>query len=250
VKVVAFVGSTRKKHTYHSTEKFLQNLQSLGEVEYELVHLIDFKLEICRGCKVCLDKGEELCPLKDDRDKLFEKIEHADGVVFATPNYSFNVSGLMKVFLDRFGFIFHRPRFFGKTCTSIVAEGVYGGRKIIKYFNFIGKALGFNVVNGSVVTTREPITEKTEKKNNRTLEGNSQTFYAQLVKKELPTPSLFDLMFFRMARSGIKRDLDESFRDYTYFREQGWFESDFYYPVKLNPLKKMMGNFFDKMKMK
>ena len=57
----------------------------------------------------------------------------------------------MKVFLDRFGFLFHRPRYFGKTFTSIVAQGVYGGNKIVKYFNFIGKALGFNVVKGSCI---------------------------------------------------------------------------------------------------
>ena len=250
MKAVVFVGSARKKHTHHAAEKFLRNLQALGEVEYELIHLTDYNLETCRGCKLCLDRGEELCPLKDDRDKLFEKIENADGVVFATPNYSFNVSGIMKIFLDRFGFIFHRPRFFGKTFTSIVAEGVYGGRKIIKYFNFIGKALGFNVVNGSVVTTREPIVEKTEKKNDRTLKKSSEMFYAQLIKKEYPAPSLVDLMFFRMFRTGIKRELDESFRDYTYFRDQGWFESDFYYPVRLNLFKKMMGKIFDKMKMK
>ncbi len=33
-------------------------------------------------------------------------------------------------FLDRLGFVFHRPRFFGKAFTSIVAQGIYGGGKI------------------------------------------------------------------------------------------------------------------------
>jgi len=35
----------------------------------------------------------------------------SDGVIFATPNYSFQVSGIMKVFLDRLGFAFHRRAF-------------------------------------------------------------------------------------------------------------------------------------------
>jgi len=52
-------------------------------------------------------------------------------------------------------------------------------------------------------------------------------------------------MMFRMARSSRKIMLDESFRDYTYMIENGWFESDYYYPVKLNPLKNMSGKFFD-----
>jgi len=108
--------------------------------------LRDYNLKVCKGCKLCLDKCEELCPLKDDRDNLFEKIENSYGVIFASPNYSFNVSGLMKIFLDRFGYIFHRPRFFGKAFTNIVTQGIYKGEDIVEYFNFVGGGLGFNVV--------------------------------------------------------------------------------------------------------
>jgi multimeric flavodoxin WrbA len=42
MKVTAFVGSARKKHTYNATEKFLQKLQSLGDIEYEIVLLSDY----------------------------------------------------------------------------------------------------------------------------------------------------------------------------------------------------------------
>jgi multimeric flavodoxin WrbA len=119
-KVTAFAGSARKRNTYRSVEKFLQNLESFGGIKTEIVVLSDFQIGMCKGCKLCLDKGEELCPLKDDRDKLFEKIANSDGIVLATPNYSFQVSGIMKVFLDLMGFYFHRPRFFGKVFTNIV----------------------------------------------------------------------------------------------------------------------------------
>ena len=87
--------------------------------------------------------------MKDDRDVLIEKMMASDGVVFASPNYSFQVSAIMKTFLDRLGFVFHRPRFFGKTFTSIVAQGIYGGNKIVKYLDFVGNGLGFNTVKGS-----------------------------------------------------------------------------------------------------
>ena len=133
MKVTAFVGSARKKHTYLMTEEFMRNLQLSGNITWEIVMLSDYYLETCRGCKLCLDKGEEFCPLKDERDRLIEKINESDGVVFASPNYSFNVSGLMKIFLDRLGFLFHRPDFFGRTFTSIVVQGVYGGKKINEY---------------------------------------------------------------------------------------------------------------------
>ncbi|HRW62840.1 MAG TPA: flavodoxin family protein, partial [Bacteroidales bacterium] len=143
MKITAFVGSARKKHTHKATETFLKKLQSFGNIEYEMVVLSDYHIETCKGCITCFNKGEEFCPLKDDRDLLIQKMEESDGVIFASPNYSFHVSGIMKIFLDRLGFIFHRPRFFGKTFSSIVVQGIYGGNKIVNYFNFIGPALGF-----------------------------------------------------------------------------------------------------------
>ena len=250
MKVVAFIGSARKKHTYQTTEKVLEKLQSFGVVEYEIVPLTKYNLGTCRGCKLCLDKGEELCILKDDRDILLEKMKNSDGIIFASPNYSFHVSALLKQFLDRLGFIFHRPQFFGKTFTSVVAQGIYGGNKIVKYFNFIGKALGFNVVNGICVTTLEPVSEKALAKNEQKIEKLAKRFYKQLVKNEYPQPSLFDLFIFRMSRTSMKAKLDENFRDYNYYTEKGWFSSDFFYPVKLSPVKKVVGKLFDKLAIK
>lgn len=247
MKVTAFIGSGRKRHSYIACEKFLQNLHSLGNVEYELVRLSEYNIGICKGCRICFDKGEEHCPHKDDRDKLIGKINDSDGVIFASPNYSFQVSGLMKVFLDRLGFGFHRPSFFGKTFTSIVVQGIGKGENIVKYLDFVGNGLGFNVIKGCCLKTLEPMTEKSQQKFDRSIEIQSKKFFAQLVKKEFPVPALWWLMIFRMARTSIYKMLDESCRDYTYFRDKGWFESDYFYPVKLNPFKKLSGKIFDKL---
>ncbi len=246
MKVTAFVGSARKKYTYLATERFLKNLKLLGNVEYEIIILSDYNLKICKGCRVCLDKGEEFCPLKDDRDLIIEKIIHSDGVLFATPNYSFHVSGIMKVFLDRLGYLFHRPRLFGKTFTSIVAQGLYGGKAIIKYFNFIGEALGFNVVNGIYITTVEPMSDKRQFSINKVIDKQSNKFYKQLIKNEFPKASLKGLIAFRMGRTSIKNMLDDKWRDYNFYKDKGWFESEYYYKVKISPFKKGFGKLFDK----
>ncbi len=97
----------------------MHRLEERGGVETEIVRLSDYRFEPCRGCKVCFSRGEEFCPLKDDRDVLVDKIKVSDGVVFASPKYSFQVSAFMKLFLDRLGYAFHRPQFHGKTFTSI-----------------------------------------------------------------------------------------------------------------------------------
>jgi multimeric flavodoxin WrbA len=245
MKVTAFVGSARKKHTYAATTQFISNLKALGDVDCEIITLSDCQLGVCRGCYTCFAKGEEFCPMKDDRDKLFEKIFNSDGIILASPNYSFHESGQMKIFLDRFGFIFHRPRYFGKVFTSIVVQGIYGGEKITKYFNFFGSGLGFKVVNGSCLQSMEPITEKGQKNIDKLLDLQSRKFYSALIKGEYPSPTLFKLMVFRMARTSMKMLLDENSKDFTYYKEKGWFESDYFYPSQLNPIKKLSGAAFD-----
>jgi multimeric flavodoxin WrbA len=245
MKVIALVGSARKRHTYNAATLFGQHLQTFGDVEFEIVRLSDYHLEICRGCKMCLDKGEELCPLNDDRNILLDKINLSDGIVLASPNYSFHVSGLMKVFLDRLGFVFHRPRFFGKTLTGIVVQGVYGGKKINKYFDFIGKGLGFEVVKGCCLNSLEPMTEKGKKRFDSAIYKVSRKFYESMSKKEYSSPAIFDLMVFRMARTSIRLMLDETWRDYVYYSKNGWFETDYYYPTRLGPVKRVAGSFFD-----
>ena len=244
-RVTAFVGSSRKKHTYDAVHQFLEDLQQLGDVECETVVLSGYRLETCRGCQVCFAKGEEFCPLKDDRDALIEKIMTSDGVVFASPNYSFHVSAMMKIFLDGLGFVFHRPRFFGKTFTSIVAQGIYGGDKIVKYFDFVGNALGFNTIEGSCFTAFDPMTEKERQKRDNVLARQSKRFYGSLLKSDYPAPTLLKLMAFRMGRTSIRLELDDNSRDYRHYKDKGWFESAYFYPVRLGPLKRLAGGLFD-----
>lgn len=246
-KVIAFVGSAHKQNTHKAVAQFLNNLQSLGDIEYEIVTLSSYKLGACRGCRVCFDKGEAFCPLKDDRDVLMEKIDASDGVIFATPNYAFQMSGIMKTFLDRFGAAMHRPRYFGKAFTSIVTQGFMGGNEIIKSLDLAGRCLGFNTVKGSCITGLVPYTEKDIQKMDRTLAAHSKRFYAAMSRPAYPAPSWFMLIGFRMGRMTVLQGLDERSEDYRYYAKQGWFESDYYYPTHLDPVKKVAGKLLDQM---
>jgi multimeric flavodoxin WrbA len=244
--VTAFVGSARKRGlTYAATHQFLDNLQSFGDVQGEIVVLSECNLGVCRGCKTCFERGEERCPLKDDRDVLIEKMMTSDGVIFASPNYSFQVSAIMKVFLDRLGFVFHRPRFFGKTFTSIVAQSIYGGDKIVSYLDFVGNGLGFNTVKGWCVKALEPIVVKEQQKIDKALAGQSRRFHERLKEPAYPVPTFVNLMAFRMSRTSMRLVLDDRSRDYSYYKEKGWFESQYYYPTRLGALKRAGGSLFD-----
>ena len=244
-KVTAFVGSGHKRLTHNAVRQFLDDLEAFGDVETELVTLSDYRIGTCRGCRLCFDRGEENCPMKDDRDVLIGKIAASDGVVFASPNYSFQVSGMLKVFIDRLGFAFHRPRYFGKTFTSIVTQGFFGGKKIVKYLDFAADCLGFNTVPGGCFTALDPPTSEEKTKRDRALAAQSRRFHERMNRTPFPAPSFLKLYGFRMGRTNVRLELTEADCDYRYYMDKGWFESDYFYPVRLNPLKKAAGRLFD-----
>jgi multimeric flavodoxin WrbA len=109
MKVLVIIGSPRKGNTYHTTKRIREILQSYGPAEFKYVWLRDENLGFCRRCFTCIAKGEESCPVKDAAPAIEQKMRDADSVIFASPVYGMNVSGLFKVFVDRFSYIFHRP---------------------------------------------------------------------------------------------------------------------------------------------
>lgn len=244
-KVAAFVGSARKRHTYDAVCRFLDKLAVSGDVEGEIIMLSDYRIEACRGCKMCFEQGEAACPLADDRDALIEKMLQADGVVFASPSYVFQVSGTTKTFIDRIAFYCHRPRFFGKSFTSIVTQGLSFDTKILKYLSLVGSALGFKSVPGTRITALEPMTERESHRVDELLKKHSGRFRASLFGPPHPPPSMLMLMGFRIGRSMMKLELDDRSYDYRYYKERGWFDSDYFYPTRLGLVKKVLGRVFD-----
>ena len=242
-RVTAFIGTQTKRHTYEAVQEFEKRLRELGDVEFEYVFLSDYTIDFCRGCKLCFDRGEEFCPLKDDRDVLLQKMEESDGVIFATPNYAFHVSGRMKNFLDRIAFVYHRPRYFGRACTAIVTQGIFGGGAIAKYLCGAGGNMGFHASKGCVVNTLDPMTENRTRQMAEKVSKAAVRFHREL-NRPTPSPSLMKLVIFRLSRNGIK-SADPAFKDHQYFGEMGWYESDYYHPTSLDPVKKLVGNVAD-----
>lgn len=243
--VTLLVGSPQKRGaTFRAADAFASHLEALGDVKTKIVWLGDYTIGTCRGCKICVTRGEDRCPLTDDRDAVIAEMLAADGLVIASPNYSWQVPGLLKVFLDRLAFAMHRPRFHGKSATVIVVEGIGFGGRVRKYLQFAEGSLGFDVVKGSVSKTLEPMTESAQAKMDDTLAKQARRFHHELMRPAFRSPSLFKLAMFRMGRTGIRLNA-QGLLDWDYYRDQGWFESDYYYPVRLGWSKRAFGAFLD-----
>jgi len=81
-------------------EAFLAGAREAG-AETENVFLAKKKIAPCIACYACWMKTPGKCTQRDDMDELLDKVIASDVVVFATPVYVDNVTGIMKDFMDR-----------------------------------------------------------------------------------------------------------------------------------------------------
>lgn len=79
---------------------FIRGAKEAGaSIQYFKLKKYNFKE--CIGCYNCWTKNPGECIHKDDMTVLRQKYRNADLVVFASPLYIFNVTGIMKTFMDR-----------------------------------------------------------------------------------------------------------------------------------------------------
>lgn len=81
-------------------DNFIEGAKSVGaKVDY--YKLSRLNIHRCDGCYSCWTKTPGVCIHKDDMTELRNKYREADLVVFASPLYIFNVTSVLKAFMDR-----------------------------------------------------------------------------------------------------------------------------------------------------
>jgi multimeric flavodoxin WrbA len=105
LKIVAINGSHRgeKGYTRFLIDRLFSGAVKAGAI-CEAIDLKNYRINPCIGCRKCHTTNHYLKCVFDDKDDvhlIFDKMREADILVFATPVYIFNMTGLMKTFLDR-----------------------------------------------------------------------------------------------------------------------------------------------------
>ncbi len=96
---IAIIASARRdKNTEALTDYFISAL-SEKDIIVKKFALESQHISTCTGCEYCIKTGN--CKIKDDVTDLIESMKQADGFIFASPTYNYNISAQMKAFLDR-----------------------------------------------------------------------------------------------------------------------------------------------------
>ena len=100
-------GPRRGMNTAQMLQHFAEGAQSVSDdVEVTTVRLYDMDFKGCMSCMVCKIKGKasNICKFKDALTPVLEEIAQADGLVLGSPIYFGDVTGKMRIFLERLAF--------------------------------------------------------------------------------------------------------------------------------------------------
>ena len=168
-----------------------RNLIAQG-ADVEFFNLSELSMSQCRGCCSCYTTGH--CHMNDDAEKLSGIIEEADGLVLGTPTYASNVSGYMKVLIDRGHFVIEQL-LNGKYCVTVSTGENYGSRDAARVLKnlvlYSGGRLAGNIVvnapfNGGVSGSIGKAAESAGRK----------LFQAVSTNKKYPLQSVFHRVVF------------------------------------------------------
>ncbi len=237
------MGSPRKKgNTYRVVERVREKLMDInGEIDFEFLFLPDCELRSCAGCFQCIAKGEERCPLKDDRDPIMMKMLQADGIIFAAPCYAMGVPAIMKNFIDRFAYTLHRPLFFDKAFMAVATVGGVMGLKQTLDQMAILAAGSRPAVRLSVSCPPVPM-PMIDKSTERRIRKATVAFYRLLAVPRRRVPGLGDWAYFHSfkAFTGFSTYRKACPADCAYYTDK----QEYFYALHDHPLGRLLGRIF------
>ena len=148
MKVLGVVGSPRKNGNTEIITLHTLNAVADEGLDTELIRLAGRDIRPCTGCLAC--KQGETCTVQDDLFPLYLKMKEADGIILASPVYYSSVTGLMKSFMERCGYISRHngEPFYGKVGGPLVVARRSGHNFTLAELTFWFQVLGF-VIPGS-----------------------------------------------------------------------------------------------------
>ena len=165
MKIIIINGSPRTNgltaSLLHSIEKNLKSRSA--DIDTEYFDLSRLSMSQCVGCCSCYTTGH--CHMKDDAELLYKKIKDADGLILGSPTYASNVSGYMKLLIDRGHFVIEQL-LTGKYCVTVTTGENYGSRDASRVLNnlvlYSGGHLADKIVMNAPFNGINEVAEKVE----------------------------------------------------------------------------------------
>lgn len=170
MKVIGVACSPRVKgNTEILVQEVLNSAQAAG-AGVELVTIAGRNISPCDGCESCRTNSQ--CAIKDDMQELYTKLQEADGIVFGSPVYFWNMTAQAKAVVDRTYAIYFPQKNIRKLQNKVGGIAIVGrragcGNALAAFNNFFalhgilmaGRALGYADKEGDIRQDRRALDE-------------------------------------------------------------------------------------------
>ncbi len=150
-KVFAYIGSGygENSKTLKLLDNIMNNVKNLNREEYtiDIYTPKNSNIKHCISCNKCFKFGKCSIEKNEDMKIIKEKMLEADLIILGSPVYAHNVSGDMKVFLDRISYWMHTMPLAGKIGIILVTSGGNGINYVNNYLYKVMSYLGISVVD-------------------------------------------------------------------------------------------------------
>lgn len=97
--ILGIIASPRKNGcTSRMVNYLIESAKRAGHTT-QIIHINELDYKGCQGCYACSNSYK--CILKDDLQKVYQAIDHADEIILASPIYMWQISGQLKLLIDR-----------------------------------------------------------------------------------------------------------------------------------------------------
>jgi multimeric flavodoxin WrbA len=197
MKITIINGSPRKNGaTYKILNYFKESLEyTHSNINIEFVNLIDYNFKYCIGCQYCYKTGK--CIISDDRiEEIHEIIKNSNGIIWGSPNYATNISGLLRNFHDRVHMTMEQL-LYRKPCINIVTYeniDIMANNVLNVMKEMVTHAGGYNVKSIAIKNpfNKDPLYKKLKLK----IENSAKKLTKKVQKNK---PPLFSVVFSKVA---------------------------------------------------
>lgn len=239
-KIVSIVGSPREKSTtYEVVNKIIGDIKSkVDEVESVVIKLSEKNINYCKGCESCFYRADS-CVQKDDLNSIEKEILSADLVIFASPVYAHDVTGIMKSFIDRISHWLHLMKLSGKYGVVVSVSDSNGNLFVDSYIEKIFEFLGVSVIEkfDYVAVKQEHIESYDEKINSVCAHLQEEYRILNYDMKDSIFQALKNAYFYQ-HKMMLENNVEKKYcGEAIYWKERGLFECNNYKEA----LEKMKG---------
>lgn len=180
-------------------------------------------------------------------EKIIEKAENADGIIFASTTYNMRETALLKNLFDHLCFMLHRPHFFESKALIITTTGGVGGHAAAKSIKDTLKGIGFNKC---YLFSKASFSWNAYEPNSKTLAELKKTvtkFYKDIKSKKLHAPNVSVMIPYNLFRGmslAYVPETEYETKDGIYWTEECRKDLVYAPEIKVPFYKKVIGHFF------